>query len=188
MKITPLAIPDVLLIEPKCFGDARGVFSETFREDALAAAGFTARFVQDNQSLSTAAGTLRGLHFQKPPHAQDKLVRVVQGAIRDVAVDIREGSPTYGQWLATELSAENGHQLLVPKGFAHGFITLQPDTVVIYKVTDYYSPQCDSGILWSDPRLAIDWQWQGEPVLSDKDRTLPSFASLPAGLFPYAAP
>lgn len=185
MKITPLSIPDVLLVEPSRFGDARGFFSETFRENVLADHGFKARFVQDNHSLSAQAGTLRGLHFQKSPRAQDKLIRVVRGSIWDVAVDIREGSPTYGQCVYGELSAANGLQLLIPKGFAHGFVTLEPDTEVIYKVTDYYSAECDAGIAWNDPDLAVDWKLNTVPVLSDKDRSLPGFASLPAGLFPY---
>jgi dTDP-4-dehydrorhamnose 3,5-epimerase len=185
MTITPQAIPAVLLIEPKRFGDARGFFSETFREDALAEAGFTARFVQDNHSLSAQVGTLRGLHYQRAPHAQDKLVRVVRGAILDVAVDIRAGSPTFGKSQLAKLTAENGNQLLIPKGFAHGFVTLEPDTEVLYKVTDYYAPDCDAGIAWNDPDLALDWQLTGEPMLSDKDRVLPAFAALPAGLFPF---
>jgi dTDP-4-dehydrorhamnose 3,5-epimerase len=185
MTILPLAIPSVLLIEPKKFGDARGFFSETFREDALEKAGFHGRFVQDNHSLSAQPGTLRGLHFQNPPHAQDKLVRVVRGAILDVAVDIRTGSPTFGSAVIEEISAANGRQILVPKGFAHGFVTLEPDTEVIYKVTDYYSPECDTGLAWNDPDLGIDWNLAGEPMLSEKDRALPSFASLPADLFPY---
>ena len=185
MTIHPLAIPAVLLIEPKKFGDARGFFSETYREDLLEKAGFKGRFVQDNHSLSAQVGTLRGLHYQRPPHAQDKLVRVIRGAILDVAVDIRTGSPTYGKSVAAVMSAENGHHLLVPKGFAHGFVTLEPDTEVLYKVTDYYAPDCDAGIAWNDPDLAVDWQLTGEPMLSDKDRLLPALASLPAGLFPY---
>ena len=183
MSILPLEIKDVWLIEPKRFGDSRGFFSETYREDMLAEAGFIERFVQDNHSLSAQAGTLRGLHFQKPPHAQDKLVRVCRGAILDVAVDLRAGSPTYGKAVTAELSAENGRQLLIPKGFAHGFVTMAPDTEVIYKVTDYYAPSCDSGIAWDDPDLAIDWQLADAPVLSDKDAKLPAFRDLPADLF-----
>ena len=185
MTIRPLEINDVLLIEPRRFGDSRGFFSETFREDVLAGAGFDRRFVQDNHSHSARAGTLRGLHFQKPPHAQDKLVRVVRGAVLDVAVDIRTGSPTYGHAVSTELSAANRLQMLVPKGFAHGFLTLEPDTEVIYKVTDYYAPACDAGIAWNDPVLKVDWQLADEPMLSDKDGLLPGFESLPADLFPY---
>ena len=183
MIVRPLDIAGLLLIEPKKFGDHRGFFSETFREDVLAAAGFKGRFVQDNHSLSSEVGTLRGLHFQKPPRAQAKLVRVVRGGILDVVVDIRAGSPSFGRHLAVELSAENGRQLLVPEGFAHGFVTLEPDTEVIYKVTDYYAPESDSGILWNDPDLGIDWGLAGEPVLSGKDAVLAPFSELPAGLF-----
>ena len=180
-----LAIPEVLLIEPKRIGDARGFFSETFRADRLAECGFEVPFVQDNHSLSAQVGTLRGLHYQRPPHAQDKLVRVIRGAILDVAVDIREGSPTFGQSVSAEISGENGLQILVPKGFAHGFVTLEPDTEVIYKVTDYYAPECDAGIVWNDPDLAVDWKLKGEPVLSAKDIALPRFTTLPQGMFPY---
>jgi dTDP-4-dehydrorhamnose 3,5-epimerase len=185
MTIHPLPIAGLLRIEPKKFTDHRGFFSETFRESALAAAGFHKHFVQDNHSLSTAAGTLRGLHFQKPPHAQAKLIRVLRGRILDVAVDLRCGSPDFGRHVAVELSAENDHQLLVPEGFAHGFITLEPDTEVYYKVTAYYAPESDSGISWNDPDLAIDWQWPGTPVTSEKDAELPPLSKLPAGLFPF---
>lgn len=187
MIIRSLAIPEVLLIEPRRIGDARGFFSETFRADKLAAHGFGTPFIQDNHSLSAQVGTLRGLHYQRPPHAQDKLVRVIRGAILDVAVDIREGSPTYGQSVSAEITGDNGLQILVPKGFAHGFVTLEPDTEVIYKVTDYYSPECDAGIVWNDPDLAVDWKFTGEPTLSAKDTTLPRFQDLPQGLFPYGA-
>lgn len=180
-----LAIPEVLVIEPRRLGDARGFFCETFRSDKLAEQGFTVPFVQDNHSLSAQPGTLRGLHYQRPPHAQDKLIRVIRGAILDVAVDIREGSPTYGRSVSARISAENGSQILVPKGFAHGFVTLEPDTEVLYKVTDYYAPDCDAGILWNDPDLAVDWEFAGEPTLSAKDAALPAFRDLPAGLFPY---
>lgn len=183
--VTPYQIPGLLLIEPRKFADHRGFFSETFRESALAEAGFTRRFVQDNHSLSVTPGTLRGLHFQKPPHAQDKLIRVLRGRILDVAVDIRDSSPTFGQHAAAELSAENGRQLLVPAGFAHGFVTLEPDTEVYYKVTTYYAPESDSGILWNDPALGIDWGLSSAPVLSAKDEVLPPLSELPAGLFPY---
>jgi dTDP-4-dehydrorhamnose 3,5-epimerase len=185
MIVRPLPIAGLFRIEPKKFADHRGFFSETFRETALAGAGFHKRFVQDNHSLSTTAGTLRGLHFQKPPHAQAKLIRVLRGRILDMAVDIRGGSPDFGRHVAVELSAETGHQLLVPEGFAHGFITLEPDTEVFYKVTDYYAPESDSGIFWNDPDLAIDWQWPGEPVISDKDAALTPLSDLPAGLFSF---
>lgn len=183
--VTPFQIPGLLLVEPRKFADHRGFFAETFRESSLAEAGFTRRFVQDNHSLSVATGTLRGLHFQKPPHAQDKLIRVLRGRILDVAVDIRENSPTFGRHAAVELSAENGRQLLVPIGFAHGFVTLEPDTEVYYKVTSYYAPESDSGILWNDPALGIDWGQTTDPVLSAKDEVLPLLAELPAGLFCY---
>jgi dTDP-4-dehydrorhamnose 3,5-epimerase len=185
MIISSLSIPEVFLIESRRIGDSRGFFSETFRADKLAENGFDAPFVQDNHSRSAQTGTLRGLHYQRPPQAQDKLVRVIRGAILDVAVDIREGSPTYGQSVSAELTGENGLQILVPKGFAHGFVTLEPDTEVIYKVTDYYSPECDAGILWNDPDLAVDWKFSEEPVLSAKDIALPAFRDLPLGLFPY---
>ena len=151
----------------------------------MSAAGFQQRFVQDNVSLSAQVGTLRGLHFQISPHAQDKLIRVLRGAILDVVVDIRFGSPTYGQHVTVELSFENGLQLLIPKGFAHGFVTLAPDTEVTYKVSDYYAPQSDAGIRWDDPDLRIDWALIGEPFLSEKDTHLPSFASLAPEMFPY---
>ena len=157
MRIEPQVIPDVLLITPARYGDARGFFSETFRKSALAEAGFEGEFVQDNHSLSERRGTVRGLHFQLEPHAQDKLLRVVRGAILDVAVDIRRGSPTRGQHVAVELSADNWAQLLVPKGFAHGFQTLTDGAEVLYKVSDYYAPEAERGLLWCDPALGVDW-------------------------------
>lgn len=185
LQIHQTALPNAFILSPKIFGDHRGYFTETFRADELTDAGFTKEFIQDNQSLSATPNTLRGLHFQKPPYAQDKLVRVNQGSIIDVAVDIRSGSPTYGQHLAVELSAENFKQLLVPAGFAHGFITLEPDTIVSYKVSNYYSPDCDSGIIWNDPDLNIKWPSDQEPVLSGKDTELGLFKDLPSDLFPY---
>ncbi len=185
MVIERLEIADVLLITPKRYGDARGWFSETYREDRLAEMGFGGRFVQDNHSLSGPAGTLRGLHFQRPPHSQDKLVRVVRGAVLDVAVDIRNGSPTWGKCVVEELSAENGKHLLVPKGFLHGFVTLEPDTEVVYKVSDYYAPECDAGVLWNDPALDIDWGKAANPLLSEKDQSLPLLEELPVDLFPF---
>jgi len=185
MNIESLSIPQVILVEPKKYGDHRGFFSETFREDLLKDHGFGSRFVQDNHSLSAQKGTLRGLHYQRPPHAQDKLVRVVRGSILDVAVDIRDGSPSYGKHVSAVLSAENGHQLLVPKGFAHAFVTLEADTEVIYKVSDYYAPDCDAGIIWNDPEININWDLEGDPVLSEKDALLPLFSELPPGVFPY---
>lgn len=179
MKITPQSIPEVLLIEPRRFGDARGFFSEVWKRSALAAQGFDVDFVQDNHSLSREVGVLRGLHFQRPPTAQGKLVRVVRGRILDVAVDIRQGSPTYGQHVTCELSVENWGQLWVPRGFAHGFMTLEPDTEVLYKVDAEYDPATDGGIAWDDPALGIDWPLpEGGPVLSDKDRKAPRLAEI----------
>ena len=156
-------------------GDHRGWFSETFRSDRFFKHIGPVHFVQDNQSLSRDFGTLRGLHFQLPPHPQIKLVRCLAGAIFDVAVDIRKGSPTYGQWIGVELSAENGKQLYIPAGFAHGFMTIEPDTMIFYKVTDYYAPDCDRGLAWNDPTIAIEWPLdRGAAVLSAKDENQPS--------------
>lgn len=176
-----LSIPDVILIAPARYGDDRGFFSETYSAKALSEAGITATFVQDNQSLSRQKGVVRGLHFQSPPHAQGKLVRVVRGSILDVAVDIRKGSPSFGRHVAVELSVENWRQLWVPAGFAHGFCTLEENTEVFYKVTDYYAPECDKGIRWDDPQIGIAWPVGAESVvLSDKDRRLPSLADSPS--------
>jgi len=170
-----LAIPEVRLSGLRRFGDARGYFFESFRaKDHPETA-----FVQDNVSFSAPAGTVRGLHFQSPPFAQAKLVTVLRGAIFDVAVDLRRGSPTYGRWVSAELSAENMRQFFVPRGFAHGFCTLVADTMVLYKTDNYYAPEHDSGILWNDHALGIDWPVEaGAAVLSDKDRVLPRFADL----------
>ncbi len=180
MKVERLAVPDVLLIEPRRFGDERGFFSEVFSRRALAERGLDVEFVQDNHSLSRPVGTVRGLHFQVAPSAQGKLVRVVRGAVLDVAVDIRHGSPSYGRHVATVLSAANWRQLWVPRGFAHGFCTLEPDTEVIYKVDAYYDREADHGILWNDPALGIDWPVTAEAaVLSEKDRAAPRLADLP---------
>lgn len=187
MKVTAQAIPEVLLIEPARFGDDRGFFSEVWKRAALQAVGLDVDFVQDNHSLSRQVGVLRGLHFQRPPTAQGKLIRVVQGRILDVAVDIREGSPTYGQHVAVELSAANWQQLWVPRGFAHGFMTLEPDTEVIYKVDAAYDPKTDGGIAWDDPALGIAWPLpSGGPILSDKDRRAPRLAEA-APIFPQGA-
>jgi len=175
MKFQRLAIPDVLLVEPQRIEDERGFFSETFREDTFAELGVHVRFIQESRSFSTQTGTLRGLHYQRPPHAQDKLVRVVRGSILDVAVDIREGSSTFGQSVSAEISERNGSQIFIPKGFAHGFVTLEPNTEILYKVTDYYTPDCDSGICWNDPELAIDWKLKGKPILSARDQVMPLF-------------
>lgn len=172
-------IPDVLLIKPKKFGDARGYFMETFRQSLFEEQAGPIRFVQDNQSLSADSGTVRGLHFQLSPCAQGKLVSCITGAILDVAVDIRAGSPTYGKHVSAELTAENGHQLWVPVGFAHGFCTLEPMTKVSYKVTDYYSAEHDRGLRWDDPELGIGWPVTTESaVLSAKDRNQPDFRNL----------
>ena len=172
-----LAIPDVILVTPKRFGDARGYFSETFRENDYAGAGITGPFVQDNHAYSADAGVLRGLHFQKPPMAQAKLVRCVRGAILDVAVDIRKSSPTYGQHVSAELTAKNGAQLFVPVGFAHAYLTLTPNCEVEYKVTSYYAPETEGGLAWNDPEIAIDWPLpNGTPSLSQKDELLPRLA------------
>ena len=172
-------IEGLVLIEPKRFGDHRGFFSETYNAARLAEKGFSKAFVQDNHSLSAEPGTVRGLHFQSPPSAQDKLVRVVRGAILDIAVDLRRGSPTFGDHVAVELSAANWLQLLVPAGFAHGFVTRAPDTEVLYKVTAYYAPDHDHGILWSDPTLGIDWGLNPAAAhLSDKDRAQPRLADI----------
>jgi dTDP-4-dehydrorhamnose 3,5-epimerase len=187
MEIFSLDIPELKIVRPAIFQDERGFFSETYNRQALAGAGITADFVQDNHSLSVDVGVVRGLHFQSPPAAQDKLVRVVRGKILDVAVDIRRGSPTFGRHVAVVLSSTNRNQLWVPKGFAHGFCTLEPNTEVIYKVTEYYSPQCDLGIAWNDPALAIDWGLEPKcAVLSRKDRSHPNLADLPL-YFEYAA-
>ncbi len=175
------AIPDVKIITPKKFGDHRGFFSEVYNRQAFAEAGIALDFIQDNHSLSAQVGTLRGLHFQSAPFAQDKLVRVPRGRILDVAVDIRKSSPTFGRHVAVELSAGNWRQLLVPTGFAHGFVTLEPDTEVMYKVTNYYSAGNDLGLAWDDADLAIAWPLPpGGAVLSDKDRKHPRLRDLPA--------
>ncbi|MFT3786105.1 MAG: dTDP-4-dehydrorhamnose 3,5-epimerase [Tepidisphaeraceae bacterium] len=174
MDVTPTAIPDVKIFVPKKHGDHRGFFSETYSRKAMADAGITATFVQDNHSMSAAPGVVRGLHYQLPPKAQGKLVRVIRGAIYDVAVDIRRGSPTFGQWVGEVISAANWKQIWVPPGFAHGFSVLEPDTEVIYKVTDDYSPKDERGIRWNDPALGIDWRVPLEKaILSDRDTKHP---------------
>jgi dTDP-4-dehydrorhamnose 3,5-epimerase len=179
LEITSTAIPDVKVLLPKSFADARGAFSETFNAARFAEHGIRLDFVQDNQSWSAQAGTIRGLHFQSPPRAQAKLVRVLRGRIFDVAVDLRKASPTYGRWVSEELSAQNRKQLLIPIGFAHGFCTLEPDTEVFYKATDYYSPPHDLGIAWDDPDLAIGWPVQKDKVMvSEKDARQPTFSAL----------
>jgi len=184
MQVIDQAIPAVKLVIPKRHGDARGWFSETYRADILAAHGVEDHFIQDNQSFSAQQGTVRGLHFQRHPFAQAKLIRVLAGAILDVAVDLRRDSATYGRHVAARLDAGNGHQLYVPIGFGHGFCTLEPDTMVAYKVAGgVYSPEHDGNLLWNDPDLAIDWPVsEAEAQLSAKDKVAPRFADLP-GLF-----
>ena len=184
MKVERLAIPEVILITPPRFGDERGFFSETYTKARYQQAGVEPEFVQDNQSLSAQRGVIRGLHCQVAPSPQGKLVRVVRGAIWDVAVDIRQGSPTYGRHVAAELSAQNWSQLWIPAGFLHGFCTLQPDTEVIYKVTAGYDRDAERGVIWNDTALALPWPIAaGEAVLSAKDQVLPGFAEA-AGWFP----
>jgi dTDP-4-dehydrorhamnose 3,5-epimerase len=171
--LTGIPIP----IQPRRFGDARGWFMETYSEASALANGIDVRFVQDNQSFSSAPGTVRGLHFQRPPHAQAKLVRCVRGSIMDYAVDVRKGSPTYGQYVGAKLTAAGGEQLFVPIGFAHGFVTLEPDVEIAYKVSEVYAPDCDGGIIWNDPTVGIDWPLPDTgAVLSNKDRALPTLA------------
>ncbi len=176
----------VMLISGKKFSDARGWFSEVYNARTFADRGVDRVFVQDNQSFSRAKGTIRGLHFQTPPHAQGKLVRCLRGAIFDVAVDVRKGSPTYGHWVGAELSAENGKQLFMPEGFAHGFITLEQDTEVFYKVTDFYAPACDAGLRWNDPAIGVQWPVLpgAPPHLSEKDEKLPFLDEFDSP-FPY---
>ena len=169
MKVTKTALEGVLLLEPARFGDARGFFAESWNRNTLLAQGIDIDFVQDNHSMSATEGTLRGLHFQTPPHAQAKLVRCARGSLFDVAVDIRAGSPTYGQWVGYDLSFENGRQLLIPEGFLHGFVTREPDTEIAYKCSGYYAPDCDRAVRFDDPDIGIDWGLSGEPILSAKD-------------------
>ncbi|MDP4096514.1 dTDP-4-dehydrorhamnose 3,5-epimerase [Paenibacillus sp. P96] len=172
MKITELKLKDALLIEPVVHGDHRGFFMESYNQLEMDSLGINYNFIQDNQSLSADPGVIRGLHYQLNPKAQTKLIRVISGAIYDVVVDIRRDSSTFGEWVGVILSQYNKRQLLVPKGFAHGFCTLTPNTEVLYKVDEYYSPEHDRGILWNDPDLSIDWPVT-QPVLSDKDRNHP---------------
>lgn len=174
MKATPTAIPDVMVVEPKVFGDTRGFFYESFNQQAFnAATGTNFEFVQDNHSRSRK-GVLRGLHYQLPPHAQGKLVRVVRGAVWDVAVDIRQGSPTFGKWVAEELTEYSHKQFWIPPGFAHGFVVLSESADFLYKTTDYYAPQSDRGIAWNDPKIGIPWPDLGmDWLLSDKDLKQP---------------
>lgn len=174
MQVENTALPGVVIVTPARFGDTRGFFSESWNARRMADAGLDLAFVQDNHSLSEQVGTVRGLHFQSPPHAQAKLVRCGRGVLFDVAVDIRRGSPTYGHWTGVELSAENGRQLLIPEGFLHGFVTRAPQTEIIYKCTDYYAPKCDGAVRWDS--CGIDWGFDGTPLLSAKDAAAPGFA------------
>jgi len=180
MQVNDLGLGGVVEIIPKKFGDARGFFSETYQRQRFLDAGITQDWIQDNQSFSAEKGTLRGLHFQVAPVAQDKLIRVLKGAIFDVAVDIRNGSPTYGKWVSCELSAEKFNQLLIPRGFAHGFLTLVPDVEVLYKVSAPYSPECDRGVRWNDPAIGVAWPLEPgqQPVLSGKDAQAPMLADI----------
>src|SRR6267142_2128119 len=179
LEVHSLAIPDVKLIRTPRFSDARGYFCETFQRADFAAEGIENDFLQDNQSSSDRPGTVRGLHFQRPPFAQTRLVRVLRGSIFDVAVDLRRSSPSFGRHIAIELSSEGNEQLLVPVGFAHGFCTLEPDTVVFYKVDQVYSAAHDGGVNWADPQLRIEWTVaSAEAILSEKDRRLPMLDDL----------
>ena len=179
VSVRDTALAGVKVVHAKKHGDHRGFFSEVYNKKALAEAGIEIEFVQDNHSLSAEKGTVRGLHFQAPPFAQDKLVRVVRGSVFDVAVDLRKGSATYGEHVSVILSAEAWNQLLVPVGFAHGFMTLEADTEVVYKVSDYYAPDHDCGLLWNDPALGIRWPMaEEEAFLSDKDRVQPTLSEL----------
>jgi dTDP-4-dehydrorhamnose 3,5-epimerase len=182
LEVRSLAIPDIKLIRMDRFSDSRGYFCETFRRSAFAESGIIDDFVQDNQSCSDRIGTVRGLHFQRPPFAQTKLVRVLSGAILDVMVDLRRSSSTYGKHVAIELDSERGEQVLIPKGFAHGFCTLQPRTVVFYKVDQVYAPSHDAGVYWADPALAIEWPvTPSKAQVSPKDQALPSLEQLSSG-------
>ncbi|MGI3165186.1 dTDP-4-dehydrorhamnose 3,5-epimerase [Pseudooceanicola sp. 200-1SW] len=177
MDITPTDLPEVLILTPRRFGDARGFFSETWNAARMAEAGLDLTFVQDNHSFSQAAGTLRGLHYQAPPHAQGKLVRCGRGRLWDVAVDFRPASPRFGQWVGVELSFDNGRQLWIPPGFLHGFVTREADTEICYKCTDFYASETEGAVRWDDPDLAIDWGVT-DPVLSDKDAAAPAWGAV----------
>ena len=176
MHIEDTPLPGLRVLTPRRFGDERGFFSESWNRRLLAEHGMDYDFVQDNHSVSARVNTVRGLHFQSPPHAQAKLVRCGRGRLFDVAVDVRRGSPTYGQWFGVELSFENGRQLMIPAGFLHGFATRDPDTEIIYKCTDYYSPKADGAVRFDDPDIGIDWGLTGDAILSDKDAAAPRLA------------
>ena len=174
MEIVKTELPGVVMLTPRRFGDARGFFSEVYNRNAYAALGIDVEFVQDNHSLSREVGVVRGLHFQSPPHAQAKLVRVGAGRVLDVAVDIRRGSPTYGRWVGVELSAEAGNQLYIPAGFLHGFAVLEPNSELLYKCSDFYAPDCDGAVRFDDPDIGIDWGIDPKAaILSDKDAKAP---------------
>lgn len=180
MEFRSFDLPGTKLVLPRHFGDERGYFAETFRADLFAEQVGNFTFVQDNESLSVRQGTIRGLHFQSEPHSQGKLVRCTAGALYDVAVDIRRGSPTFGQWVGQTLTPDEGKQVWIPPGFAHGFCSLEPNTVICYKVTGYYSAECDKGLRWDDPAISIDWPDVADPdTLSPKDRQQPLLADLP---------
>lgn len=177
MKIIDTKIPELKIIEPAVFGDARGFFFESFNQTKFeSAVGYTVNFVQDNHSRS-ARGVLRGLHYQLPPHPQGKLVRCVVGEVFDVAVDIRKSSPTFGQWVGVHLSAENKRQFWIPAGFAHGFLTLSEHAEFLYKTTDYWAKDCEQAIIWNDPQVGIEWPaFDGQPLLSEKDQQAPTLS------------
>ncbi len=178
LDISRTSLPGVLVLTPRRFGDNRGFFAETWNQKRLQEHGIELNFVQDNHSFSQQTGTIRGLHFQAPPHAQDKLVRCARGRLFDVAVDIRKGSPTFGHWVGEELSFENGRQLLIPAGFLHGFITREPDTEIAYKCTDFYAPDCEEAVRWDDPEIGIEWGVRENVVVSEKDRQAGGFYDL----------
>lgn len=178
LSVAETALPGVVILTPRRFGDARGFFCESWNKARMAGAGLDYDFVQDNHSMSTATGTLRGLHFQAPPSAQAKLVRCGRGRLYDVAVDIRAGSPTFGQWIGVELSFDNGRQLLIPRGFLHGFVTREPMTEIVYKCDGYYDAGADGAVRWNDPAIGIDWGLTGDPVLNDRDAKAPFLAEL----------
>lgn len=182
MIVETTRLPGVLILTPRRFGDDRGFFSESWNRKTLREHGVDLPdFVQDNHSLSRLPGTVRGLHYQTPPHAQGKLIRCGRGRLFDVAVDFRRGSPTFGQWEGVDLSFENGRQLWIPAGFLHGFVTRAPDTEIIYKCTDHYAPECDGAVRWDDPAIGIDWGLDGAaPLLSAKDAAAPRLAEVPS--------
>ena len=188
MDVVALSIPEVKLLKPPRFRDARGVFCEIYNRQLLSRGGIAVEFVQDNCSVSAVSGTIRGLHFQAPPMAQAKIVTVMRGRMRDVVVDCRKGSPTFGQHVGVELDGEEWNQLFVPEGFAHGFCTLEPDTMVLYKVSAPYAPELDGGIAWNDPDLGIDWPVAPDKAMvSEKDKQLPRLRDI-SSPFTYRAP